>query len=479
MSGLGERIEAGLSGAPALAAARAGVREGEGAWIVGGAVRNAILGREVTDIDVAVAGDAAGTARRIAEAVRAHPFELSGEFATWRVTAHDGSWALDVAELRGAGIEEDLRLRDFTLNAIAVPLVGGGEPIDPTGGIGDLDAGVLRAASEATFADDPLRILRAARIASGLGLAVDPATIELARAAAGRAAEPAGERTFAELATLVAGPDPVGGMELLDRLGATAEILPELDGLRGVGQSANHHLDAHGHTIEVLRRVLELERDLAGYAGAAADDVGGLLGQPLADGIMRRDGLRFAALLHDIGKPATRQERGDWVSFIGHDAVGAEMVRDLFRRLRASRRLGEHVAAMTRDHLVLGFMVRDRPLPPRRVWEYLRRTGPQAIDTTLLTVADRLSAMGGGVPDAAIEGHLELAREMLEAALQWEVEGPAEPLLRGDEIAAETGIEPGPELGEAVRELEAAQYAGEVTDRPAAVAHVRAWHQSR
>lgn len=474
---LAERIEAGLRGAAALEPARSGGGEG-GAWIVGGAVRNAILGREVTDIDVAVAGDAAGTARRIAGNASAHPFELSGEFATWRVAAHDGSWALDVAELRGAGIEEDLRLRDFTLNAIAVPLAGG-EPIDPTGGIDDLHAGRLRAASERAFTDDPLRILRAARIASALGLEVDAATAELARSAAPRAADPAGERTFAELAALVSGPDPVGGVELLDELGATTVVLPELDALRGVGQSANHHLDAHGHTIEVLRRALTLEADLAGFDADLAPALEVALAEPLADGLTRRDGLRFAALLHDVGKPATRQEQGEWVSFIGHDAVGADMVRALFRRLRASRRLGEHVAAMTRDHLVLGFMVRDRPLPARRVLEYLRRTGAQAIDTTLLTVADRLSAQGGGVPDAAIEGHVELAREMLAAALDWERSGPPEPLLRGDEIAAEVGIDPGPELGEAVLELEAAQYAGEVTGRPQAVAHLRGWHSSR
>jgi putative nucleotidyltransferase with HDIG domain len=478
VSDLAERIEAGLAGAPALAAARAGIGADRPAWVVGGAVRNAILGREVTDIDVAVAADAAGVARRIARAAEAHPFELSGEFATWRVTARDGAWALDVAELRGADLDADLRLRDFTLNAIAVPLHGG-EAIDPTGGLADLDAATLRAASGRAFADDPLRILRAARIASSLGLAVAEETIELARAEASRAGEPAGERTFAELAALVAGPDPVGGMDLLDRLGATAEILPELEALRGLGQSANHHLDAHQHTIEVLRRALELEGALDEYAGAVAAEVAALMAEPLADGLTRRDALRFAALLHDIGKPATREERGEWVSFIGHDAVGAEMVRDLFRRLRASRRFGEQVAAMTRDHLVLGFMVRDMPLPPRRVWEYLRRTSPQAIDTTLLTVADRLSAKGGGVPDTAIEGHLELAREMLAAAVEWEREGPPEPLLRGDEIAAAAEIEPGPELGEAVRELEAAQFADEVRDRDAAVAHLRAWRASR
>ena len=123
-------------------------------------------------------------------------------------------------------------------------------------------------------------------------------------------------------------------------------------------------------------------------------------------------------------------------------------------------------------------MVRDRPLSPRQVLGYLRRTSPWSVDTTLLTVADRLSAKGGGVPDAAIEGHLELAREMLEAAVSWDRDGPPEPLLRGDEIAAEAGIEPGPRLGEAVAELEAAQYAGEVADREAAAAHLRAWAES-
>ena len=124
-------------------------------------------------------------------------------------------------------------------------------------------------------------------------------------------------------------------------------------------------------------------------------------------------------------------------------------------------------------------MVKERPLPPRRVWDYLVRTSPQSIDMTLLTVADRLSAQGGGVPREAITGHLDLAREMLVAAVPWEVDGPPEPLLRGDEIAAEAGIEPGPRLGEAVTELQGAQYAGEVGTRDEAVAHLRAWSGDR
>jgi putative nucleotidyltransferase with HDIG domain len=193
----------------------------------------------------------------------------------------------------------------------------------------------------------------------------------------------------------------------------------------------------------------------------------------------RWDALRFAAVLHDIGKPATRTVSDGFVGFRGHDRVGAEMIAALCRRLRTSRRLGDHLAALARHHLVLGFMVRERPLPRRRVWDYLKLTGPVAIDVTVLTIADRLSAQGGGVPEAAIEGHLELAREMLVEAVRIERDGPPPMLVRGDELAGALGIEPGPELGAAIDELEAASFAGEVTDRDGAIAHLRAWRDAR
>ncbi len=438
------RIEETFGEAPAVEVARSGLREvSDRAWVVGGAVRDAALGQDVTDVDLAFDGDVAAAARQIAADADGHPFELSDEFETWRVVARDGSWKLDVAALRGDSIELDLRLRDFTVNSIAVPL-DGGAPLDPTGGFADLEASALRASSSRSFSDDPLRVLRAARIAAGLGLEPDPGTVSLARAEAGRIAETAGERQFAELAGLITGPDPLAGLRLMDDLEATAVVLPEVEALRGVGQSANHHLDAHGHTLEVLAP------GARGRAGPAcllrrgrSDDVAELLGRELADDLTRRDALRFAALLHDIGKPATRTEREGWVSFIGHDSVGAEMIESALRPAQD--------VAEVRDP-----SRRDDPRPPgarlhgqgaavaaRRVWEYLSRTSPQTIDTTLLTVADRLSAQGGGVPQEAITGHVDLAREMLDAAVPWEVDGPAEPLLRGDEIAAEAGIEPG------------------------------------
>jgi putative nucleotidyltransferase with HDIG domain len=332
-----------------------------------------------------------------------------------------------------------------------------------------------------SFSADPLRLLRAARLSAQLRLELDPDTVRLALADAKRAGEPAGERQLAELRLLVGGPDPLRGVELMDELGIIGEILPELEALRGVEQNPNHHLDVLGHTLAVLARWLEIEDDLGRYTGDRAAEVRELLAEPLADGLTRCDALRFAALLHDTGKPATKGISGDYVTFIGHDRAGAEIVDGLCRRLRTSRRLARHLSALTLHHLRLGFMVRERPLPLRRVHEYLRATEPVTIDVTLLTIADRLSARGGGptASDEMIEAHLGLAQEMIAAGLDFRRDGPPSPLIRGGELAAELGIEEGPALGELLAELEVAQYAGEVSTRAEAVEHARAFSGRR
>ena len=458
------------SAATEVARAALGDRE---AWIVGGAIRDALLGRPVVDLDLAVAGDERDAARAIARSAGGHAFELSSEFGSWRALAPDRTWHVDATRLRADSIEDDLARRDFTVNAMALPLgEAGGAPIDPTGGRADIQSRTLRVASPTALADDPLRILRAARLAAELGFELEPDTARVARESAARAGEPAGERQLAELRQLIGGPDPIRGLALLDELGATAAVLPEVEALKGVIQNPNHHLDAHGHTIEVLRQLLEVERDLDRFAGDSAAEVAELLAEPLADELTRGVALRFGAVLHDIGKPSTRTEHeGGFVSFLGHDQTGAELVSGACARLKASRTLTRHLAALTRHHLHLGFMARDRPLPPRRVYEYLKLTEPVAADVTLLTVADRLSARGGG-PTATpemIEAHLALAREVLPAALTWHRDGPPRVPVSGDELAEAVGIEPAPELGRLLGEIEAAVFAGEVGSRAEAI----------
>jgi poly(A) polymerase len=463
-----------LARSPLVALTRGALGGRADVWIAGGAVRDAALDREVTDLDLAAAGDPAPLAKAIAREGGGYAFELSAEFATWRAVAADGSWQVDVTALRGETIEADLAERDFTIGAVAVPL-GDGEPLDPYGGLADLDRGVLRAVGERSFAADPLRLLRAARLAAELELEIDAGTVALARSEAARASEAAGERQLVELRQLVGGPQPLRGLALLDELGLTAIVLPEVEALRGVEQGPNHHLDVHGHTIAVLEQTLEVEADLERFAGDRAEETRRLLDEPLADEMTRRTALRFGALLHDVGKPATRAEKNGFVTFIGHDRDGVGIVGGLCRRLRASRALTAHLQALTLHHLRLGFLVHEAPLPPRRVHEYLRATEPVAVDVTLLTVADRLSARGAGpfATEEAIAAHLELAREMLAPALDWRRDGPPVPLLHGDELAAALGIDEGPELGELLAELEAAQYAGEVKTREQAVERAR------
>jgi poly(A) polymerase len=459
-SGLADRIAT----AEPVQLARRALGGDAKAWVVGGAVRAAALGREVEDLDIAIAGGEDNAARDLARLAGGHAFPLSHEFGTWRVVDRERRAIADVTRLRGGSIEADLAARDFTVGAVAVPL-GGGPPLDPHEGLADLERRVLRVVSPTAFADDPLRMLRAARLGAELGL--DPAgeTLELARGEASRAGEPAGERQFAELRRIVAGPDPLRGLELMDELEITGRVLPELEAQRGVEQSPNHHLDVHGHTLEVLRQLLEVERDLDQFAGQDAKGVRALLDEPLSDELTRGGALRFGALVHDFGKPETREQHEVFVTFIGHDRAGSALVAGMCRRLNTSRVLRRHLQALTLHHLRLGFMVQERPLGGRRIHEYLRATEPVSADVTLLTVADRLAARGEG-PVASgemVEAHLELAREMLGAALDWHRSGPPKPLVGGDELVAQLGIEPGPQIGRLLEEIEAAQYAGEVS----------------
>jgi putative nucleotidyltransferase with HDIG domain len=469
-------LDEALGAAPSIAAARTALEEHPGpVWIVGGAIRDALLGEPVADADLAVQrGEEERAARAIARVAGGSAFTLSEEHATWRAVAPTDGWHVDVAGLRAETIEDDLRARDFTVNAVAVPLAGG-EPIDPTGGSADADARILRAASERAFEDDPIRLLRAARLATGLGLVLDAATGELARAHASHAADPAGERQFAELRGIVAGRDPLGGIRLMEELALLPVVLPELESLRGVAQNPNHHLDVLGHTLAVLEEWLGIEADLPGFAEDLAGEIEAFLAEPLADELTRRDALRLGALFHDLGKPETRAEGSGYVTFIGHDEVGARIIASICRRLRTSRALSGHLQGLALHHLRLGFLIHQRPLSRRAVYDYLVATEPVSADVTLLTVADRLAARGDG-PLASPEmvgAHLDLAREMLREALLWHRDGSPRPPVSGDELADELGVSPGPEMGRLLEELRAEAFMGEITSRSQALERAR------
>jgi putative nucleotidyltransferase with HDIG domain len=241
-----------------------------------------------------------------------------------------------------------------------------------------------------------------------------------------------------------------------------------------VSQSRFHHLDVGGHTREVLEQTIALERDPSPLCATEAEQAAlrAVLDAPLANELTRGQALRFGALLHDIAKPQTRGVAGSGrVTFMGHDTEGAQLAADILGRLRASERLREYVAALTRHHLRLGFLVHQMPLTRRAIYDYLAACAPVAVDVTLLSVADRLATRGDNA-ERAIALHLELARQLLGEALAWAADPPRPP-VRGDELVRALGIAPGPVVGGLLAELEAASFSGELSSAEEAIVHAR------
>jgi hypothetical protein len=261
----------------------------------------------------------------------------------------------------------------------------------------------------------------------------------------------------------------------MDRLDVTLHVLPELSELRGVEQNRYHHLDVHDHTLAVLDEAVGLERDPGAVFG---EPLGGrlqaFLAAPLADGLTRAGALRFGALLHDVAKPETqaRHEDGSVLGFPGHADLGADRSRAALARLKASEKTRAHVAALARHHLRLGYLVHEAPLDLRAIHRYLVATHPVEVDVSLLSVADRLATRGRNA-DEAIARHVEVARIVLPHALAFGDYRAQPPLIRGDELAAELGLRPGPALGRLLAQLDEARFAGDITTRDEALALAR------
>jgi tRNA nucleotidyltransferase/poly(A) polymerase len=449
---------------------------GAGAWAVGGGVRDALLARAVADLDVAVDGDAAAAAASLARPSGATRFPLSRAFGAWRVQGGRLPFAVDITPLQGGSLEEDLARRDLTVNALAVPAAGDAVLIDRHGGVADLRERRLRLVRPTALADDPVRLLRLARLAEQLGFAVDPGAVARGREAAGRLWDAPGERLFDELRRLLRLGRPDRALRLLDELGALGALVPELEESRGLDQSPYHHRDVLGHTLEVVEHAAALVADPEPVFRSRGPRVRAVLDEPLADDLTRGQALGLPALVHDMAKPATRAVTPEGrVTFMGHDRLGADMAEELMRRLRTSTRLREFVVRCVRMHLPLGFMVHRTPLSLRQIDRYLRSTAPWEVEIIVLSVADRLATRGPRTSESSVRRHLALAREVMDVHFALVDRGPVRPLLPGDRAAAALGRPPGPWLAELLDRLREEQVVGAVRTPEQALAFARRW----
>lgn len=472
----GDAPAATPSSADALNAARAALAPGQSAWLVGGCVRDELLGLSSRDVDIAVEAGAEALARGIADRLGGAVYATSDAFGTWRVVA--GALHVDVARLRPAPpdapagadpLTADLLGRDVTVNALARPLAGG-DLIDPLGGAADLRARRLRLCSPGSLAADPLRILRLARLARSFALAPEPQALAAAAQTASRLADVSGERLRDELSALLALRAAADGLRDLAEWGALAVVLPEVDALRGVDQNPYHHHDVFGHTLEAVGYVADVVAQLEGRDYLATPEEAGLPGvAPLVP-------VTWAVLLHDIGKPAAREIAADGrVIFWHHDEIGSRMALALARRLRMSSRFAAYLSVLVRQHLRLGFLTREGSLTPRAVARYRRAVSPWVFESVVVSLCDRLATRGEKTSLVAMARHYRVARAV------WTRVGkaPVPRLLDGNEVMALLGLTPGPAVGDALAALAEEVDAGEVRDKDEARVFLRTWWQAR
>ena len=481
-----------LTAAHAVCAAR-----GARWWLVGGAVRDLWLGQPVHDWDVAVEDNAIGTARAIANALLADVYVLDAEHDTARVIHGDAH--LDLAGLRGRSIEEDLTARDFTINALAIDLDQPDRLIDLVGGERDLEDGVLRALSEGALTSDPIRLLRAVRQAVALKFEIDPQTARWLAQHAALIEQAAAERVRDELIKTIKEPGLADSLLLLDAYGLLQHVLPEVKAMQGVMQSLPHHWDVYEHTRRVVDALELIGTQLLGFdqsdetalmrdvSPAWAWDSLLLTLSPFADALRaqlrvfdidpdrsRWHTLKWAALLHDAGKPGTRTvEESGRTRFFGHEELGARLAEERLRALKFSSAEIERVRGLIGGHMRPHWLA-ESPLTRRAIYRFFRGAGDTGADILLLSLADHLATYGADLARDRWVERLTLIETMLTAYFQQrEVVVAPPPLINGHELMAELGLKPGRQIGVLLEAIREAQAAGEVATRAEAVSLAR------
>lgn len=451
-------------------------------YVVGGVVRDWLLQRQrpVTNVDLAIASNALAVGRAVAHAVGGSFVCLSDTPQTARiVVSSDGEkLELDLSDFRGATIEEDLARRDFTINALAVPLAdwchGAGwteQLIDPIGGRQDLAQRRLRVCFPRTFEDDPVRILRAWRFAAELDCAVDDATASLITEAAAQLDRVAGERIRDELIAILRTDRAGWAVTQLDRLGVLERLIPTLAHGRGIDQGGYHHLDVLHHQLDAVARADVMMAEFGEFSPDLQEPLRRYCAVELVEHRPRTALIKLGALLHDVGKPATKRinAEGD-IWFLGHEQFGATLVEAVAERLCLSNRETDMVRKLVLYHLRPGYLSREPHLTRRAIFRFFRELGDDGPACLLLWWADRLATRGSASRLDQIPEQRQRLEELLRAYFFKPEEAVRPPkLLDGHELMATLKLSSGPQVGRLLQAIEEAQAEGRVHSKEEAI----------
>lgn len=411
--------------------------------LVGGPVRDAFLGRESLDLDFTTSArpddilaiikphvDATWDVGREFGTIAARIGDQHIEITTYRADSYDHVTRKPTVEF-GDSLTDDLKRRDFSVNAMALRLPDA-VFVDPFNGLKDLLGGTLRTPTDPSisFGDDPLRMLRGARFASQLGFEIEPETFDAMCAMATTIEIVSAERIQVELAKLLLGANPRLGLTALVDSGLAALVLPELPALKLEIDEHHHHKDVYEHTLRVVEQAIDLERDY----GLEGDLV-----------------LRLAALLHDIGKPATRKlEPGGGVTFYHHDMVGAKLAQKRLKALRFDNDTIKQVGRLIELHLRF-FGYSDQPWSDSAIRRYVRDAGDELNRLHALTRAD-VTTRNQRKADRLSHAYDDLEQRIATLREQEQIDS-MRPDLSGEDIMRILDLKPSPIIGEAYRFL--------------------------
>ena len=468
-------------------------------YLVGGAVRDFLISRISPDLDFALPSNGISLARKVANALNADFLSLDDERDTGRVvvTNDDGSRIfLDFAVYRGATLEEDLRARDFTINAIAYNLRDE-TIIDPLEGGNDLRQKLIRACSPTAMLDDPVRILRAIRQAAAFGFKIEKNTRDIMKQAAGQLGRVSPERLRDQIFKILEGPKPDASMRALEMLGVLPHVLPEVCAMKGVEQSEPHMYEVWTHTLAVLDYLDQIISSLrVGYDAEKTNDMfTGLLtlrlgryreqiaahfAKPLNVDRSLRSLLFFAALYHDVSKPETKTvEESGRTRFFDHDMKGAQVAADRARAFNLSNDEIDRLRIIIKNHMRIHFfaerVINENQTPSRKaIYRFFRESGEAGVDLVLLGLADVRATRVHALTIETWNAYLDVARILLEN--YWErphvVITPPR-LIDGNELMKELGLKPGAVVGHLLEAIRENQAAGKIENREQALAFAR------
>ena len=448
-------------------------------YIVGGWLRDALLKRPNKDLDIATAASPQALAKKLAAAAGGTAVALDRQNGIYRVVLKKpGAIAyVDVCRLKGKTIGEDLANRDFTITSIALPLPRSAKTdfsklMDPFGAKNDLARRRVRATSERVFTDDPLRLLRAYRMAAELSFKIEPATLKLIKKHARLITRPAPERIREELFRILAVPRSAPWLEELDASGLLERILPETARMKKSARRFYFHpRGLWQHAMETLVSLENLFINIGELFPAQAALINAHLDEPLSQGISRRTLLKITALLHDVAKPHCAQKVGKRMLFLGHETKGARIASVILRRLRLPGREIKIAGRLIENHMRPISLGQAPALTGRAYYRFFRDLGAESPGLVLLSLADCTSYRRLKTPvTVEFKKQERILKEIITRYYEQKKEKPAPRLVDGHILMKHLGIEPGPIIGRLLSIVAEAQAMGEITTKQQAIA---------